>query len=92
MKVKLQVPVTPAWERALLRAATDRAAGRTPERIAPRTYRCASATNRPAHTVVIASAVRLQATCDCPAGERGLICRHAAAALDAAITRIAQAA
>ena len=91
MKVKLQVPVTPAWERALLRAAEDRKAGRVPERIADRTYRVVSATNNPPHVVTIQSAVRLQATCDCTAGAAGLVCRHAASALDMAITRIAEA-
>ena len=89
MKIKLQVPVTPAWERALARAAADRLAGRIPERISPRTYRIASASNNPAHIVTIRSVVNLQATCDCVAAQRGLTCRHCAAALDAAITRIA---
>jgi hypothetical protein len=89
VRIKLAVPVTPAWERALARAATDRLAGRVPERIAPRTYRIASGSGNPDHIVTIQSVVNLQATCDCIAGQRGLICRHQAAALDSAITRIA---
>lgn len=89
VKIKLQVPVTPAWERALARASADRLAGRVPERIGPRTWKIASASNNPDHIVTIRSVVKLQATCDCVAGQRGMICRHAASALDSAITRIA---
>ena len=89
MKVKLQVPVTPQWERALARAAADRLAGRVPERIGSRTYRMASGSGNPDHIITIQSVVNLQATCDCIGAQRGLVCRHAAAALDSAITRIA---
>ena len=89
MKVKLQVPVTPQWERALARAAADRLAGRVPERIGSRTYRMASGSGNPDHIITIQSVVNLQATCDCIGAQRGLVCRHCAAALDAAITRIA---
>jgi hypothetical protein len=89
VRIKLQVPVTPAWERALARAAADRLAGRVPERIGCRTWKVASGSGNPDHIVTIQSVVNLQATCDCIAAQRGLVCRHAAAALDAAITRIA---
>jgi len=89
MRIKLQVPVTPQWERALARAAADRLAGRVPERIGSRTYRMASGSGNPDHIITIQSVVNLQATCDCIAGQRGLVCRHAAACLDAALTRIA---
>jgi hypothetical protein len=89
MKVKLQVPVSPAWQRALARAAADRLAGRVPERIACRTYRIVSGSGNPDHIVTIQSVVNLQATCDCIGAQRGMICRHQAACLDAALTRIA---
>lgn len=90
MKVKLQVPVSPAWQRALARAAEDRKAGIAPERIACATYRIAS--TRPdhtPHTVVIKSVVRLEATCDCEGATNGRVCRHMAQAWDAAVARIA---
>jgi hypothetical protein len=89
MKIKLAVPVTPAWERALARAAADRLAGRVPERIGPRTYRIASGSGNPDHIVMIQSVVNLLATCDCIGAQRGLVCRHCASAIDMAITRIA---
>jgi hypothetical protein len=89
MKIKLAVPVTPAWERALARAAADRLAGRVPERIAERTWKIASGSGNPDHIVTIQSVVNLQATCDCIGAQRGLVCRHQAACLDAALTRIA---
>jgi hypothetical protein len=88
-RIKLQVPVSPAWQRALARATADRLAGRVPERIGPRTYRMASGSGNPDHIVTIQSVVNLQATCDCIAAQRGLVCRHCAACLDAALTRIA---
>jgi hypothetical protein len=89
-RIKLQVPVSPAWQRALARAAEDRKAGIAPERIACATYRIAS--TRPdhaPHTVVIKSVVRLEATCDCEGATNGRVCRHMAQAWDAALTRIA---
>lgn len=89
MRVKLEVPVTTTWQRALARAAADRAAGRVPERIAARTYRVASESGGEPRIVTIQSVVQLRAVCTCPAGERGIVCKHAAAALDSAITRIA---
>ena len=90
VKVKLQVPVTPQWERALARAAADRLAGRVPERIMCKMYRVPSAADPNGHHIVtIQSVVNLQATCDCIAGQRGLVCRHQAACIDSAITRIA---
>lgn len=88
--VKIQQPITPSWQRAAARAAEDRKAGRVAERIACRTYRVPSATGATAHTVTITSLVNLQATCDCPAGQRGIPCRHAAAALCEAARHIAQ--
>ena len=63
-----------------------------PERIACATYRIAS--TRPdhtAHTVVIKSVVRLEATCDCEGATNGRVCRHMAQAWDAAVARIAAA-
>lgn len=88
MTVKITVPVTVSWQRAAARAAEDRAAGRVAERIGCRTYRVASATGSEPHVVTIASVVQLRATCDCTAGQRGLPCRHAAAALCEATRRI----
>jgi len=90
MKVRLQVPVSPAWQRALARAAEDRKAGIAPERIACATYRIASTRpNHTPHTVVIKSVVRLEATCDCEGATNGRVCRHMAQAWDAAVARIA---
>lgn len=91
IKVRLEVPVTPTWQRALARAAADRAAGRVPERIGCKTYRVPSESGGEARIVTIQSVVRLEARCTCPAGERGIVCKHAASAIDLAITRIAQA-
>ena len=91
MKVKLEVPVSPEWERAFARAAEDRKAGIAPERIACRTYRIASTrSNHAPHTVVLASVVRLEATCDCEGATNGRVCRHMAQAWDAAVARIAR--
>jgi len=91
MKVKITATVTPAWQRAAARAAEDRAAGRLAERVGCRTYRMPSASGSAAHTIVIQSVTHLLATCDCLAGQRGLACRHAAAALCEATRRIATA-
>ena len=79
--VKIAATITPSWLRAVERAAQDRQAGRTAERIGCKLYRVASSSSDGFHTVVITSLVNLQATCDCTAGQRGLACRHAAAAL-----------
>ena len=89
--VKIQAQITPSWQRAAERAYQDRQAGRTAERIGCKTYRVASASGNGFHIVTIQSVVNLQATCDCTAGQRGLPCRHAAAALCEA-TRIIAAA
>lgn len=87
---KIQATITPSWLRAVERAAQDRKAGRTPERIAPKTYRVASSTTDATHIVTVTSLVNLQATCDCLAGQRGIPCRHAAAALCEAARHIAR--
>lgn len=87
---KIQATITPSWLRAVERAAQDRKAGRTAERIGCRTYRVPSSTTDAAHIVTVHSVVNLLATCDCTAGQRGIACRHAAAALCEAARRIAQ--
>jgi|GEM_PF-6573396 hypothetical protein len=90
MKVKIETPITANWLRAVERAAADRKAGRMPTRIGCKTYRVPSSTTAAAHIVTITSLVKLLATCDCTAGQRGLACRHAAAALCEAARYIAQ--
>ena len=87
--VKIAATITPSWQRAAERAYQDRKAGRAAERIGCKTYRVASASGGQSHIVTVQSVVNLLATCDCTAGQRGLACRHAAAALCEAARYIA---
>ena len=93
MSIKIQAIYSPAWQRAVARAAINAKAGRVARRIGERTYRVTSSqSGDQSYTCYVGSIVNLDVQCTCPAGVSGLVCWHKAAALSAAIARCKAAA
>jgi hypothetical protein len=85
--VKITAPITAQWSRANARAAANAKEGRRAVRVSECFYRCPSSKGEQVYEVTIKSIIRLQATCNCPAGEKGIICWHQSSALFQAVKR-----
>jgi len=92
--VKISAQVTPEWISANERAYANRQAGRTVAPVAPGVYRCPSSKgDGTVYTQRILNVGQLQATCDCPHGQRAEArgkCWHCAAALAAEVRRVSR--
>jgi len=88
--IKITASISPEWQRANAKAAAQYRAGVRGECLDDRHYRIPSATEPRAYVVRVDSVSRLEAHCECVAGQHGKVCHHASMALSLAAERIRQ--